>query len=259
MATDRTHSNSTQALTRSGMVMFALIAGVALIGMAGLIGMEGLQEFPTTFGIALASALFWVGVWKRQSWCLFGALLTVFVYRFGDISQDFGLRNALTGGDVIFTIATLVFMASCFRFLECSKICQAFHAVSNSKTDGARSWRLDIDSVFRGRWWMLLFSGVAAWRFLEIIGLDREASRKWWMTPPATRLAMMAFFLFFFWFVCRGLIALRTRWKMSPEQGSIYFRSVFAREFWREHSSVERRRVKILRRDRTRRDLQGER
>ena len=150
--------------------------------------------------------------------------------------------------DIYFTVLVLAFAAACFRFLETRKYCLGVLSkfgwgggVSSSKDAGR-----EFPSLLGGRWWLIVVSVAAAFLLLQIFPVDQNAVRKYWIKPHPMRLIFLIGALFLIWFMFRSLFMLVMRWKMDPDQASVHIRSVYAKEFWREHRAIESRRAKAI-------------
>ena len=230
---------------------------VALVVLAALIGFFLIQfENLYLLGFSILAFFFFIGIFYKRSWAIYLLLVTLIFLKV--VSVDPGnnyLLKILRPLDLVFTSAAMFFAAICFRYLELSRVVDAYFPTIGKPQSLIREpirpdkSALLFPSFFGGRWWLIPMSMAIAFGLLQVFPYDEQSARQW-ITVSGRRLIYLTFFLFFCWFVCRSIVALVLRWNMEPEQACIRARSLIAKEFWNEVYPVERRRVKI--RDRNR-------
>jgi len=224
-----------------------------LVLIASLLGLSIIQyENVSRLLFILMGICFAFMVWKRSAValaCLFAVLGWVkFFESFRNSHRFSDQLDVLGKSDIIFTILVLAFAAASFRFLETRKyslgVLSKFGwggGVSSSKKTVK-----EFPSLLGGRWWLIPIAVAAAFFLLEVFPVDRLAVRKYWIRPKPMRLMFLIGVLFLFWFVIRSFFMLVMRWKMDQDQAGVHVRSVFAKEFWREHRAIEARRAKTF-------------
>jgi hypothetical protein len=197
-----------------------------------------------------------IGTIYKKSWAIY-LLLTILIFlKFVLVDpRDHYLLRFLQPLDLFYTMMALVFAAICFRYLELSRVIDAYFprigkpkSLISEPVRSTGSAKL-FPSLLGGRWWLIPTSMAMAYWVLNIFPYDGLSPREW-ITVSGRRLIYMTFFLFFCWFVCRSVVALALRWNMEPAQASIRARSLIAKEFWNETYSVEKRLAKMRDRDR---------
>ena len=230
---------------RDTLAVLVLVASV--LGLV-MIQYENVSRLPLLLMIVFFA---WM-VWKRSALalsCLFAVLGWV---KFSDSFRNsywfLDQLDVLGSSDIIFTILVLAFAAASFRFMETRKYCLGVLSkfgwgggASSSKKTGR-----EFPSLLGGRWWLIPVAVGAAFILLEFFPVDRLAVRKYWIRPKPMRLIFLIGVLFLVWFVIRSLFMLIMRWKMDQDQAGVHIRSVFAKEFWREHRAIEARRAKAI-------------
>lgn len=228
--------------TSAVLVLVASILGLAMIQY------ENVSRLP----LLLMIVFFGFMVWKRSALALsflFAVLGWVkFSQSFRSSHWFLDQLDVLGKSDIIFTILVLAFAAASFRFMETRKyslgVLSKFGwggGASSSKKTGR-----EFPSLLGGRWWLIPVAVAAAFLLLEVFPVDRLAVRKYWIRPKPMRLIFLIGVLFLVWFVIRSLFMLIMRWRMDQDQAGVHIRSVFAKEFWREHRAIEVRRAKAI-------------
>ncbi len=220
---------------------------LATLGIAaGIFGLWLIQfENLNIFSLTMVVALFLIGIWFKAGWSIYLVIATLVLLRFAFAPYSPIQPVNLIWMDLLFAGVAIVFSGLCFRFLELAKFIRAFHPDLGKPAMADRELRFAFPSMLGGRWWLIPVAVLGATALLFLIPHDGSSTRRYWITPPAARLIFITFFLFFFWFVCRSVIALLMRWRMEPEQADIQVRSMIAGEFWVDQFPVESRRLKI--------------
>ena len=220
-----------------GMVIIAALVGVLLVQLP--------EEMPWEFLLA-TTVFFGLAAWKRQGWAIFCIIGMLVLMRFIDYDPSSTDSNHdLSNSDLLLVVLLMLFAGLSFRFLELSRYLQGYWAATEEAKYRSSKPIAHFPASIGGRWWLLpLAIGLAA-LLLAAFPFDPLSGRKIGIKPFASRPIFMGFFLFFAWFGFRSLIGLISGWKMQPEQASIRARSLVAKEFWKEHSAIEKRRAKI--------------
>lgn len=223
------------------------------LGLAmALLGLSLLQFFQLPLLLLLLLVLFFsAATWLGRSIGLYFFVIIIFFIKFSRVG--YYQRNALrelTYSDFLFPILLLAFMGICFRFFEIRKFRQAFYPKTPQDELGAESQslvrlKIRFPSLLGGRWVLIPAAVTSALLILTLIPFDTSTIREYWITPRGARTIFLGSFLFFLWFVCRGIFGVIQRWTMSSEQAKIQMRSLFAHEFWREQSAIEKRAAKV--------------
>lgn len=228
-------------------------SSIALGLAAAFFGLWLIQFFDLPFLLLLLmTALFVATIWLRRGWGLYCVLAILFFLKFSRVAywQRLQLRE-LTYVDFVFPIVLMAFAGACFRYLEVSKFAQAFYPTKKGSVDAGADSAVQIDrnlrfpSLLGGRLWLIPAAVTFALFLLTVFPHDTSTIREYWITPRGARAIFLGSFLFFLWFICRSVYALIMRWKMDPDQARIQMRSIFAQEYWREQSGIEKRRAKL--------------
>ena len=228
--------------------LWALAIAAALCGL-WMIQFENLN----LLGLSILVFFFAVTIGLKRSWALYLLFGTLIFYK-SSVVEPWDAHGLRTIGslDVVFTFAAILFAGLCFRYLELSRVVEAFFPALpksatkkddlNAKADSASE---SFPSLLGGRWWLIPIAILFAIGLLQWFPYDGEGPRQW-ITASGKRIIHLTFFLFVSWFLCRTLLAMVLRWNLGPEQASIRSRSLIAKEFWNESYPIERKRGKIV-------------
>ena len=198
--------------------------------------------------VAGVISLFIVGLRFCRGWAVLLIFATIFAFKFFESEVE-----TIDTWDLLFTCVVMISAGLMFRYLELAKYIRAFHpALFESSANSSLNKASNVDwlpSTLGGRWWSIPTAVALAATVLWLIPYDEGSVEDFWMRPYAARMIFIALLLFFLWFVCRGCVSIAMRWKMTPDQAAVHARSLYAKEFWREHSSIESKRVKFQPRD----------
>jgi len=214
-------------------------------------------------------------VWLRSGWsliCFFMILFTLkFIEPMGWGHQFRQMTGALYPNDLVFVFVTMTFIGVSLRYFEINKYEVGFFSefgwarliksigllgstesmeasrIRNQLTSTKFDRKVRFPSLFGGRWWLLFGAILLAWILLRVFPEDQGSIKAYWIKPRPMRMIFMFGALFLVWFTTRGLFALVMRLKMDPDQAGVQVRSVYAKEFWREHRGIEARRDKMKR------------
>lgn len=235
--------SSFRLLPRDTVIVLAFAAGVL-----GLLMLQFLNVGRISFWMMVV--FFAWTVWKRSAIalaCLFVLLGAVKFSR--QISVPYWAEDRLDllySSDITFTFLVLTFAGACFRFLETQKYCLGILSKFGWGVSSAKKSRREFPSLFGGRWWLIPVAIGSAFLLLEVFPVDGAAVQKYWIKPEPARLIFLIGALFLIWFVIRSFFMLVMRWKMDQDQAGVHIRSIYAKEFWREHRAIEARRAKAI-------------
>ncbi len=226
---------------------------VMLVFVAAAFGLLTAQfETITRVPFVLMVGFFILMVWFRSALalsCLFLILGWFVVVKRFRISPWFQYdQNVILASDLMFSLFVMAFAAACFRYLETRKYCLGVLSkfgwgAGAVKTKHANR---EFPSLLGGRWWLIPVSIAASFVLLGTYPLDTAAVQKYWIKPAPARLIVLFGVLFLAWFLIRSIFSLVMRWKMDEDQAAVHVRSVYAKEFWREHQAIESRRAKAI-------------
>lgn len=225
---------------------------LATLGVtAGMLGLWMIQfENVLWFGLVSIAFLFFISIWFQRGWAIYLLFATLLFFKFTDMSsRPRSLLTAVDGWDVLFTVVAMSFAGCCFRYLELSRCVGAFYPDLPTSAEASQERGFQFPSLIGGRWWLIPIAIGLAALLLWAFPTDPDSVRRYWITPTGSRMIFLGFFLFFTWFVCRSVVSIAIRRKMSPEQASVRARSMIANEFWREQQPIETVRAKLRRRD----------
>ena len=211
-----------------------------------------LQYFEIPFGVLIVlGGFFAASMWLKRSIGLYLVLVFVFFLKFSRVGfrHRFQLRE-LSYSDLLFPFLLLAFMAVCYRYLEIGKYRLAFFPTDRSdpapQVAGLAKPTRRFPSLWGG-WWRIPVAVALALSLLVMIPVDSSTIREYWISPRGARAIFLGSFLFFVWFVVRGVIRLLMRRRMTTGQANVQIRSVYAREYWREQSGIEKRAARLRR------------
>ena len=245
-------SNATKDNLNSTRFRLPPVESQVAVGLvAGLLGVCVVQfgEY-STFQLLLMIGFFVVGIVAQRAWAVYLLLATIIILNYFLIPSFLkGRLFQLNFSNIVFALILILFAAACFRFLQTSRFLQTFYpnAVLGEKPDPES--RNEFPSLLGGRWWAIPLAVVLAAILLSVFHFRVQFFQDARLNPTAGRLIFFILNLFFGWFICRALVGLIIRRRMSTVQADVQCRSLIAKEMWKDVHAVEKRKVKIRSRD----------
>jgi hypothetical protein len=226
--------------------------GLVTLGIAaGIFGLWTIQFADLNiFSLTILIVFFLMGIPLQASWAIYLLFVTLIVVKFAFAPLQSIQVTTLGWLDLLFACVAMTFAGLCFRYLELYKYVSTFYPEAGKPGSSDKKTQFQFPSLLGGRWWLIPLAVFVATVLLFAFPHESNTSRRFWITPTGARLIFLTFFLFFFWFVCRSIIALAMRWRMEPEQADVQVRGLIANELWVEQRPIEARRLKLRSRDR---------